>query len=88
MFERMKLEKEEGRGRVTLDPRSGIADDAGDPATATTERQGEVEAKSQSGSMSEKLKMLNKYSSFLNVLTLTSLSLHLVYLGQRLHVDR
>lgn len=87
MFQRVKLEKDAGRGRVTSRLTSGIADDAGEPVTATTERQEEVQPETQTSVLSEKLRTLNRLSSYVNVLTLMSLSLHLVYLGQRIEVN-
>ncbi|KAF1002378.1 uncharacterized protein LOC141701546 isoform X2 [Apium graveolens] len=81
MSERFKEEKEEGRERVTSHPRSGIADDAGDPVSATTEHQGEVKAETYTARLSEKLQMINRLSSYANIMTLISLSMHMVYLG-------
>ncbi|XP_010521159.1 PREDICTED: uncharacterized protein LOC104800129 isoform X2 [Tarenaya hassleriana] len=60
MFERMKVEKEEGRG----------AD--------------EEETRQKLRKLSERLQKLNTYSSWINILTLMSLTWHLVYIGQRL----
>ncbi|XP_058189845.1 uncharacterized protein LOC131307381 isoform X2 [Rhododendron vialii] len=144
MFERKKLEKEEGRGRKSSisEPNSKAAanptaDSAGRPArgadaTSTTpfskggrgretsisepssksaadptadsaaipargadatsapplrpEELEQVAARAQIVELSERLKKLNAYSSFLNILTLMHLTWHLVYLGQHLHV--
>ncbi|KAL1219894.1 Late embryogenesis abundant protein 1 [Cardamine amara subsp. amara] len=63
MFERMKAEKEEGRGG---------------------ERTSEQELRRKLEKLSERLSKLNTYSSWLNILTLMSLTWHFVYLGQRL----
>ncbi|XP_070052781.1 uncharacterized protein [Nicotiana tomentosiformis] len=98
MFERLKLEKEEGRGRdiFNVEPSSRGVDSVLDPTctkitsqtTTTTskpaEKSPEVEAvvKPQVVRLSQKLKKLNSYSSFLNVLTLMALSHHLVHLTQ------
>lgn len=60
MFERMKAEKEEGRGG------------------------GERTSEQDLRKKLEKLSKLNTYSSWLNILTLMSLTWHFVYLGQRL----
>ncbi|KAL8133709.1 uncharacterized protein LOC141712635 [Apium graveolens] len=87
MFQRVKLEKDAGRGRVTSRLSSGIADDAGEPVTATTERQEEVQPETSTSVLSEKLRTLNRLSSYVNVLTLMSLSLHLVYLGHKIQVN-
>ncbi|KAF7127663.1 hypothetical protein RHSIM_Rhsim11G0053200 [Rhododendron simsii] len=144
MFERTKLEKEEGRGRESSisEPISKAADDPtadsaavrdrGADATSTTpfpkggrgketsisepssksaadptadsaaipasgadttsarlvrpEELEQVAARAQIVELSERLKKLNAYSSFLNILTLMLLTWHLVYLGQHLHV--
>lgn len=99
MFDRMKLEKEEGRGRdtSTSEPSSkAAADPSSDPASipvhgadttsAPPVMPDRVAAMSQIVELSEKLKKLNAYSSFLNILTLMLLTWHLVYLGQHLHV--
>ena len=120
MFERMKVEKEEGRGRDMVDDivdppvvtvatpgagttttttvptaaaaaRTGTApvDGAGaggkqaKPATATA---GDAEmSKSRAVRLSRRLKQLNGYSSLCNVLSLMSLTWHLVHLARRLH---
>lgn len=42
--------------------------------------------KSRLGKLNQRLKKLNTWSSFLNIMTLMSLTWHLVYLGQRLHI--
>ncbi|KFK41626.1 hypothetical protein AALP_AA2G152200 [Arabis alpina] len=63
MFERMKAEKEEGRGG---------------------ERTSEQEVRRKLENLSERLSKLNTYSSWLNILTLMSLTWHFVHLGQRL----
>ncbi|CAN8239452.1 unnamed protein product [Cochlearia groenlandica] len=65
MFERMKAEKEEGRGG---------------------ERKSEQEVRLKLEKLSERLSKLNTYSSWLNILTLMSLTWYFVYLGQRLGV--
>ena len=115
MFERMKVEKEEGRGRDMVDivdppvvtvatptaattttvptaaatARTGTApaDGAGTggkqakPATAT----GDAEMSKSRVTLSRQLKQLNGYSSLCNVLSLMSLTWHLVHLARRLH---
>lgn len=85
MFERMKIEKEEGRG-IAGAVREGIADDGSDtvvrpPANVAAERQDVLR-------MNEKLKRLNSYSSALNVSTLVVLTWHMAYMGQRLQATR
>lgn len=106
MFERMKLEKEEGRGMES--PTAGATINRGvdsvpeqpssDRSATTTpvtfapsapqEKRGDAaagDAKSEMVRLSETLKMLNSYSSLLNILTLMALTWHLVHLGQILH---
>lgn len=91
MFQRFKLEKEEGKGRditnmgidsvrvatVTATTTAATAAPTAKMATAAEEA-----FKKKLGSLSRRLKKLNTYSSFLNVLTLMGLTWHLVYLGQ------
>ncbi|KAG9141739.1 hypothetical protein Leryth_018119 [Lithospermum erythrorhizon] len=111
MFERMKWEKEEGRGvpaattvtttKATEASNIRMVGSAVSPTTGTTtvppppptEASAAQPPMAASGSdarplkiieLSEALKKLNSYSSFLNVLTLMGLTLHLVHLGQRL----
>ncbi|KAL5778817.1 hypothetical protein ACOSQ2_009554 [Xanthoceras sorbifolium] len=105
MFERMKVEKEEGRGREGIVSETNRAAETGttttttDPvvetttATTTTTTATRLQhypeqevVRSKLTRLSERLKKLNTYSSILNILTLMSLSWHLVYIGQRLHV--
>ncbi|CAL0334307.1 unnamed protein product [Lupinus luteus] len=87
MLERMKIEKEEGRGRD--DMTSGARElDPKQPSTATTTTTQGTEhdaVKSKIMKLNEKLKKLNSYSSILNILNLMSLTWHLLYLAQRLH---
>ncbi|KAJ9568026.1 hypothetical protein OSB04_003992 [Centaurea solstitialis] len=86
MFERMKIEKEEGRG-IAGAAREGIADHGGDTVVrppsnvVATERQDVLR-------MNDKLKRLNSYSSALNVSTLVVLTWHMAYMGQRLQATR
>ncbi|KAJ7949679.1 Late embryogenesis abundant protein (LEA) family protein [Quillaja saponaria] len=102
MFESMKMEKEEGRGRedITTEPRGREeSQQTADPtASATTSTHETAEPSPSSGAeqnaarspiirLNDKLKMLNSYSSFLNILNLMSLTWHLVYLGQRLYLS-
>ncbi|KAK4391259.1 Transmembrane protein [Sesamum angolense] len=53
--------------------------------TTTKENPEAAAAKAQINRLTATLQRLNSYSSFLNVLTLTSLTLHLAQLGQHLH---
>ena len=79
----MKKEKEEGTGQAVETSRK-----AGESAAETAGRvpaSEEAAARSQIIQLSQTLERLNSYSSFLNALTLVSLTWHLVHLGQRLH---
>ncbi|GAV84578.1 DUF4149 domain-containing protein [Cephalotus follicularis] len=103
MFEKMKIEKEEGRGRESYEAKSTRGDEShpvADPsATTTTDTaRSEIPFPGQDSSdqevtkarivrLSNKLKMLNYYSSFLNIMSLMVLTWHLVYLGGRLHLN-
>ncbi|XP_059280539.1 uncharacterized protein LOC132034259 [Lycium ferocissimum] len=102
MFERLKLEKEEGRGNhiFNVEPNStrevdSVLDPTGTKTTSTHTTTSKVPAetspekvtavlKPQVVRLSQKLKKLNSYSSFLNVLTLMALTHHLVHLTQLL----
>ncbi|KAK8477916.1 hypothetical protein V6N13_136935 [Hibiscus sabdariffa] len=101
MFERMKMEKEEGRGRPDFvadgsrttetpsvaDPAPKISRKGPSPAPSTEPTGLEEEAiKSRIIRLNERLKKLNTNSSVLNILTLMALTWHLVYLGQHLTV--
>ncbi|KAJ0973213.1 hypothetical protein J5N97_021172 [Dioscorea zingiberensis] len=96
MFERMKLEKEEGRGRdmadIVLEPVVTAS-----PATTTTARTSPGMTRMAPGTaddvvksrvvyLNKQLKKLNTYSSLLNVLTLMGLTFHLVYLARSLQL--
>ncbi|KAJ8436950.1 hypothetical protein Cgig2_017375 [Carnegiea gigantea] len=100
MFERMKLEKEEGRGAHGSTPAptrvidTVLTDSAGRVQTASTTtsptppRPEQDEAKSKLAKLDDRLKKLNSYSSLLNIGTLMGLTWHLVYLSQRLAAGR
>ncbi|XP_015576426.2 uncharacterized protein LOC8283246 [Ricinus communis] len=93
MFEKLKIEKEEGRGRENLaaesnkgeqeqllrDVPAATAAGAAEATTATRENTEQQETKSRMVRLNERL---NSCSSFLNVVTLMSLTWHLVYLSQ------
>lgn len=93
MFERMKVEKEEGRGidmadATTAEPGPATSKKPSTsraPATtmkvAGDEQQG---AKSELVQLNGKLRRLNTFSSFLNILALMSLSWHLVHLARQM----
>ncbi|GAU37956.1 hypothetical protein TSUD_269710 [Trifolium subterraneum] len=118
MFERMKMEKEEGRGREDLatiehqnspDPKKSSTtattnlehQNSPDPkkssTTATTNlvtegteshtqrKEHDDAVRTKIMKLNNKLKKLNSYSSFLNILNLMSLTWHLVYLAQNVH---
>lgn len=99
MFEKMKMEKEEGRGRDMADmgmetTTSTTATATATPTTATfgvtrttvtQEPLTDMEAaKNRILKLDGKLKALNTYSSFLNVLSLMGLTWHLVHLARRM----
>ncbi|CAN1171897.1 Transmembrane protein 205 [Linum perenne] len=87
MFERLRMEKEEGRGREQETQRHQLAD-AG-PAAAGAELaeddSTEEEAKTKMAELNGRVKKLNLYSSYLNIGSLMSLTWHLVHLGHNLH---
>lgn len=94
MFERMKLQKEEGRGReeLTAEPRQvsessqPVAAEPGASTKTSTTPPAVSSPAALELQLNDRLKKLNSYSSFLNILTLMALSWNLVYLGQRLHL--
>ncbi|KAL7176612.1 hypothetical protein ACSBR2_030034 [Camellia fascicularis] len=101
MIERMKIEKEEGRVSSNTNTSSKAANSVVAPTatpapgaditstppsmTRMAERADQEVVKSRVVVLNARLKKLNTYSSFLNVLTLMVLSWHLVYLGQLLY---
>lgn len=104
MFERMKMEKEEGRGREDIstverdrteehlsspDPKRSYAATTANVVTEGTEsaaqRKDNEVVRAKIMKLNNKLKKLNSYSSFLNILNLMSLTWHLVYLAQNMH---
>ncbi|XP_068322857.1 uncharacterized protein [Pyrus communis] len=100
MFERMKIEKEEGRGRERVHVDARISREAGQQQQRTTtegepsittlpqlsrrEQQVVEPDIERLNEMRERLKKLNTYSSFLNIASLMALSWHLLYLAQHL----
>ncbi|KAJ8759537.1 hypothetical protein K2173_007156 [Erythroxylum novogranatense] len=84
MFERLKIEKEEGRGRESqateaeqrqaTDPTRGATTKAGEAPAIAGERTERDEATSRMVILSGRLKKLNSYSSLLNILTLMYLT--------------
>ncbi|KAM7519216.1 hypothetical protein LguiB_018178 [Lonicera macranthoides] len=93
MFERMKLQKEEGRGGGMdsfniAEPSSSRVEKytADREPVKTTDTLEQAQVKSKIGRINERLKKMNSYSSLLNLATLMTLSWHLVYLAQRLRV--
>lgn len=104
MRERIKLEKEEGKGRDVFDvePSTSSVDAFKDPTgvdigkTTTHEplenqrelSQQTAKLKPEVERLSLRLKKLNVISSVLNIFTLMGLSYHLVYLSQLLHSNR
>ncbi|XP_006356548.1 uncharacterized protein [Solanum tuberosum] len=101
MRERMKIEKEEGKGKdvFNVEPSTSSVDAFEDPTGIKTgksttheplETQQELSEetarlKPQVERLSQRLKKFNVISSLLNSLTLMGLSYHLVYLSQLLH---
>lgn len=83
MFERIKAEKEEGRGLDTSESQSTEAA-ARTSGKKVTEKMDEDAVKQRLTKLTERLSKLNAYSSRLNLLTLMSLTWHFVYLGHRL----
>jgi len=87
MYERMKIEKEEGRGIASV-AKDGVTDNHGNTVVTSTtvaRPQANVGAEGQDVlKLNEKLKRLNTYSSALNVSTLVVLTWHMAYMGQRL----
>ncbi|KAK1433373.1 hypothetical protein QVD17_10283 [Tagetes erecta] len=88
MYERMKIEKEEGRG--VADPiRERVVDHAGGATVARPHAANVVVAERQDVlRLNEKLKRLNAYSSALNLSTLVAMTWHMAYMGTRLHATR
>ncbi|KAK7341033.1 hypothetical protein VNO80_23957 [Phaseolus coccineus] len=89
MFERIKIEKEEGRGREDVSGergRTGVREHQRTPdGTGPSISADQDAVRSRIIKLNDKLKKLNSYSSVLNILNLISLTWHLVYLAQRLH---
>ncbi|RAL54969.1 hypothetical protein DM860_013665 [Cuscuta australis] len=87
MFERMKLEKEEGRGKDCTTPVAGPTEldrartEAGPTEGVTTTT---AKTKNEMIRLGRRLKKLNSCSSFLNVATLMSLTFYLATLAHRL----
>lgn len=91
MFERLKLEKEEGRGSVGIEPRTDAERQplTDEPSTTTPsqvpERREHRAVQPQVDRLNktnQRLKRLNSYSSILNIFSLIALSWHLVYLAK------
>lgn len=83
MFERIKVEKEEGRG---LDKSESHSSEAAARTYGKKVRYNmdEDAVNRRLKKLNERLSRLNAYSSRLNLLTLMSLTWHFVYLGHRL----
>ncbi|WZZ72425.1 hypothetical protein YC2023_083795 [Brassica napus] len=83
MFERIKVEKEEGRG---LDKSESHSSEAAARTCGKKVRYNmdEDAVNRRLKKLNERLSRLNAYSSRLNLLTLMSLTWHFVYLGHRL----
>ncbi|KAH0749287.1 hypothetical protein KY290_028519 [Solanum tuberosum] len=97
MRERMKLEKEEGKGKDVFDiePSTRTVDAVRDPTGKSTSdepletqqelSEGAKRERPQVKILSQRLKKLNLMSSFLNVLTLIGLTSHLFHRSQLVH---
>ncbi|XP_031503915.1 uncharacterized protein LOC116266741 [Nymphaea colorata] len=102
MYDRLKLEKEEGRGRDMDDMdqvETHVTATAADAAvtgnaaaevttTSAAPRRVDLEkeaVKSRLVKMNKRLKILNSYSSLLNMVALMGLTWHLVFLSQEQH---
>ncbi|KAL8485913.1 hypothetical protein ACS0TY_027992 [Phlomoides rotata] len=88
MHEKMKIEKEEGTRKETeasARAQDSTAETAGRGVAIDRAKRDEAAAKAQIIHLGLTLQRLNSYSSFLNVMTLVSLTWHLVRLGSRLH---
>ncbi|KAG6499988.1 hypothetical protein ZIOFF_039802 [Zingiber officinale] len=94
MFQRMKVEKGEGRGRDMADVISSEPAAKSIKETPVAAAASKVVGGEQGGVKSElvqlngRLRRLNNHSSFLNILTLMSLSWHLVHLARQLQQQR
>ncbi|KAD4888535.1 hypothetical protein R6Q59_034462 [Mikania micrantha] len=83
MHERMKIEKEEGRG-VVSPARDGLTDHGGGGANAVKQQANVVAERQDVLRLNEKLKRLNAYSSALNVSALVALTWHMAHMSNRL----
>ncbi|WKA11299.1 hypothetical protein VitviT2T_028812 [Vitis vinifera] len=88
MFERIRVENEERKGQESSRVEPGKE---GEPTTGASGPQvmGRLDQETVNNQileLNEMLKKLNAYSSFLNILTLMVLKLHLVYLVHRLYM--
>lgn len=78
MFEKMRLEKEEGGGRE--EPSES------QPVTSAERANEQEMIRNRIRGLSKRLKKLNTWSAFANILSLMSLSWHVYYLADRLHL--
>ena len=88
MFERIRVENEERKGQESSRVEPGKE---GEPTTGASDPQvmGRLDQETVNNQileLNEMLKKLNAYSSFLNILTLMVLKLHLVYVAHRLYM--
>lgn len=93
MFERLKLEKEEGRGRQNVGTKPSTDAERQPPTDEpSTTTPSQVPERREHGAVQpqvdrlnktcQRLKRLNSYSSILNIFSLMALSWHLVYLAK------
>ncbi|RZC54118.1 hypothetical protein C5167_012968 [Papaver somniferum] len=103
MLEKMKWEKEEGRGlhgpgetRVrteTRPARSAVGEEVTEELVTERSHEEEVErrarerANNEIEQLNQRLKKLNRYSAFFNILTIMALTWHIAYLAQCLYVS-
>lgn len=83
MYERIKVEKEEGRGLATSESQSSEAA-ARTSGEKVRQKMDEDAVSRKLAKLDERLSRLKSYSMRLNLLTLMSLTWHFVYLGHRL----
>lgn len=88
MFERMKIEKEEGRGMAAAAAGQERSEDESGGATVVRPVADVAAERQDLLRLDEKLRRLNGYSSALNVSTLVVLTWHMAYMAQRLQAIR
>ncbi|KAI3857261.1 hypothetical protein MKW92_032666 [Papaver armeniacum] len=100
MLEKMKWEREEGRGihgpsetQVSSRTRTAVSEYVTEEILTGRSHEEEVErrvrekANNELGKLNQRLKKLNKYSAFFNILTMMTLTWHITFLAQCLYVS-